>query len=78
MKNQMCGTSSKGVVLFVSGMASFPTPFMVSALNVALASIGKEFAFNAVILSWVPMAIQNCPGFLVTRGLLAKPQEAAD
>jgi uncharacterized membrane protein (DUF485 family) len=59
-------------------MASFPTPFMVSALHVALASIGKEFAFNAVILSWVPTAIQNFPDFLVNRGLLAEPQEAAD
>jgi hypothetical protein len=46
--------------------------------HITLASIGKEFALNAVILSWVPTAIQDCSDFLVNRGLLAEPQEAAD
>jgi hypothetical protein len=58
--------------------ASLLTPFMVSALNVALASIGKEFALNAIILSWVPTAIQDCPDFLVNQSLHAEPQEATD
>jgi hypothetical protein len=51
---------------------------MVSALNVALASIGKEFALNAVILSWVPTAIQDCSDPLANRDLRAEPQEDAD
>ena len=34
---------SKGVVLFVTAMASFLTPFMGSSINIALPTIGREF-----------------------------------
>lgn len=72
MKNQAGDTVSKGVALFISSMASFLAPFMVSALNVALASIGREFALDAVILSWVPTAYLLAAAiFLVPLGRIA-------
>jgi len=40
----------------VSVLASFMTPFMGSAVNVALPVIGKEFQMDAILLSWVATA----------------------
>jgi EmrB/QacA subfamily drug resistance transporter len=37
-------------------LGSFLTPFMLSAVNVALPSIGREFQSDAVLLSWVATA----------------------
>jgi len=72
MKNQAGDAASRGVALFISSMAAFLTPFMVSALNVALASIGREFALDAVILSWVPTAYLLAAAiFLVPLGRIA-------
>ena len=45
--------TSVGVVRFISTISSFITPFISSAVNVALPSIGKEFNIDAVLLSWV-------------------------
>jgi HAD superfamily hydrolase (TIGR01457 family) len=39
--------------LIAATLASFLTPFMGSATNVALPSLGQDFAMNAVLLSWV-------------------------
>ena len=39
MENQ----TDKRVVLLIAAMASFLTPFMLSAVNVALPQIGREF-----------------------------------
>jgi len=44
---------SKGTALLVATLASFLMPFMGSSVNVALPSLGKEFAMDAVLLSWV-------------------------
>jgi EmrB/QacA subfamily drug resistance transporter len=44
----------KQTALVVSCLASFLTPFMGSALNVALPRIASDFAMSAVALSWVP------------------------
>lgn len=44
---------SKGAVLLVTVLSSFLAPLMGSAVNVALPSIGNEFAADAVLLSWV-------------------------
>jgi len=44
---------SKGTALLVATLASFLMPFMGSSINVALPSLGKEFAMDAVLLSWV-------------------------
>jgi len=41
------------VTLVVTTMASFLTPFMGSASNVALPAMGRELSMNALSLSWV-------------------------
>jgi EmrB/QacA subfamily drug resistance transporter len=43
----------KKSVLTVTAFASFLTPFMGSAVNLALPSIGEEFSLNAVTLNWI-------------------------
>jgi len=48
--------NNKRTVLLIATMASFLTPFMGSAINIALPSIGKEFAMDAILLSWVATA----------------------
>jgi EmrB/QacA subfamily drug resistance transporter len=40
-------------VLLVTTLSSFLTPFMGSAINVALPAIAKELSMNALSLSWV-------------------------
>lgn len=45
--------ASKKSVLLVSTFAAFLTPFLSSALNLALPSIGKELHANAISLGWV-------------------------
>lgn len=42
--------------LLVATLASFFTPFMASAINIALPSIGLEFNADAILLSWIPTA----------------------
>jgi len=43
----------KRSVLLVSAFAAFLTPFLGSAVNLALPSIGKEFGATAIELGWV-------------------------
>lgn len=43
----------KRSALLVAAVGSFLTPFMSSSVNIALPSIGKEFAMDAVLLGWV-------------------------
>src|SRR5664280_134810 len=45
--------SFKNSVLLVSTFAAFLTPFLTSAVNLALPSIGKELHSNALSLGWV-------------------------
>jgi EmrB/QacA subfamily drug resistance transporter len=45
--------SFKNSVLLVSTFAAFLTPFLTSAVNLALPSIGKELHANALSLGWV-------------------------
>jgi EmrB/QacA subfamily drug resistance transporter len=42
--------------LVAANLAAFLTPFMSSAINVALPSIGREFSMSAVALGWVATA----------------------
>lgn len=42
--------------LLVTSLASFLTPFMGAATNVALPQIGREFTANAIQLTWVSAA----------------------
>ena len=72
MENGIDGNTSKKVVLLVATMASFLTPFMGSSVNIALPSIGKEFALNAIVLSWVATSyLLAAAAFLVPFGRMA-------
>jgi EmrB/QacA subfamily drug resistance transporter len=48
--------ANRTLVLIVVVLASFLTPFDVSAVNLALPSIGVEFGMDAVTLAWVATA----------------------
>jgi EmrB/QacA subfamily drug resistance transporter len=48
--------TSKGVILLVATIAAFIVPFMGSAVNIALPSIGKELSSDAVTLGWIATA----------------------
>jgi EmrB/QacA subfamily drug resistance transporter len=64
--------SQKGAILLVATVASFLTPFMGSSITVALPPIGREFAANAIAMSWVPSAyLLAAAVFLVPFGRLA-------
>ncbi|MBU7012271.1 MAG: MFS transporter [Theionarchaea archaeon] len=64
--------NSKKSALFVATLGSFLTPFMSSSVNIALPSIGEEFAMNAILLSWVNTAyLLAAAVFLVPFGRVA-------
>lgn len=54
MNRTTSNTVSKQTALLIATLSSFITPFMSSAVNIALPDIGKEFSLDAVILGWVP------------------------
>ncbi|MFQ5996789.1 MAG: MFS transporter [Dehalococcoidales bacterium] len=63
---------SKRTVLLVATMGSFLAPFMGSSINIAIPSIGKEFALDAVLLSWVATSyLLAAAVFLVPFGRIA-------
>jgi EmrB/QacA subfamily drug resistance transporter len=65
-------SSQKRSVLFVAIVSSFLTPFMGSAINVALPAIQREFQLDAIVLAWVPTAyLLSCAVFLVPFGKMA-------
>jgi len=47
------GTANKNVILFIATTTSFILPFLVSAVTVALPTMGREFGMEAVVMSWV-------------------------
>lgn len=60
------------IVLVLVMFTSFITPFIGSAINLALPKIGHEFQLNAVTMSWVTMAfLLSSAVFLVPIGKLA-------
>jgi EmrB/QacA subfamily drug resistance transporter len=64
--------TNKRVVLAVVMLSSFLTPFMASAINVALPSIADEFSIGAVLLTWVATSyLLAAATFLVPFGRLA-------
>ena len=70
--DQISDTSTKRIVLTVSAMAAFLTPFMASSINIALPSIGKEFRMDAVVIGWVATAyLLAAAMFLVPFGKIA-------
>ncbi|MGB2815036.1 MAG: hypothetical protein WBC75_08115, partial [Dehalococcoidales bacterium] len=66
------GNVNKKAVLLVATMVAFLTPFMGSSVNVAIPTIGKEFAMDAVSLGWVAMSYLLATSvFLVPFGRIA-------
>lgn len=60
-------TANRRPALIIAVLASFLTPFMVSAINVALPAIAKEFKADAVSLSWV------ATGYLLAAAMFLVP-----
>lgn len=72
MNNTTGETTSKSSVLLVATFAAFLTPFLGSAVNLALPSIGKEMNASAIGLSWVISSfILSSAVFLLPFGHLA-------
>ncbi len=62
----------KRIALFIAILAGFITPFDLSAVIVALPSIGAEFSMDAITLSWISTAYLLAAGvFLVPFGRIA-------
>ncbi|HHT64101.1 MAG: MFS transporter [Bacillota bacterium] len=62
----------KKYALIVITLASFLTPFMGSAINLAIPAIGRDFNSNTIILSWVATSyILASAAFLVPFGRLS-------
>jgi len=58
--------------LLVTTLGSFLIPFMGSSVNIALPSIGKEFAMDAVLLSWITTSyLVSAAIFLIPFGRIA-------
>ena len=49
----MDDNANRTPVLIVATLSSFLTPFMASSVNIALPSIGREFAMSVVLMGWV-------------------------
>lgn len=68
----MLDSPAKRAALLVFTVSSFLTPFMASAIGVALPQIGREFGIDAVYLSWTMTAfLLSAAVFLVPFGRLA-------
>jgi len=72
MHNEKEENTSKKSVLFVATFAAFLTPFMGSAVNLALPSIGRDLNASAIELGWVISSfILSSAIFLLPFGRLA-------
>jgi EmrB/QacA subfamily drug resistance transporter len=49
-------STDKNFILIITTLAAFLTSFGATSMNVALPTIGREFAMDAVLLSWVVTA----------------------
>ena len=63
----------RNYILIITTLSSFMTPFMSSAINLALPSIGKEFSLNAIVLGWIATSF-----LLATAALLLPAGRLAD
>ncbi|MGB9980581.1 MFS transporter [Methanobacterium sp.] len=59
--------NTKMTALIIATLASFVSPFIAAAINIALPAIGSEFQTNAVLLSWIPTS------FLLASAMFAVP-----
>jgi EmrB/QacA subfamily drug resistance transporter len=72
MKPDISEETSKKSILLVATFAAFLTPFLGSAVNLALPSIGKDLNANAISLGWVISSfILSSAIFLLPFGRLA-------
>ncbi|MDD1685846.1 MFS transporter [Methanoregula sp.] len=63
---------TRDIALFIALLAGFLTPFDLSAVNIALPSIGGEYAMDAIEMSWIATAYLLASGvFLLPFGRLA-------
>ncbi len=61
--------TTKQIALFIALLAGFLTPFDLSAVNIALPSIGSEFSMDAIEMGWIATAYLLAAGvFLVPFG----------
>ena len=68
----MITLDDKRAALVASTAAAFLTPLMASSVNIALPSIGRDFAMDALSLSWIATsAVLAAAIFLVPFGRLA-------
>jgi EmrB/QacA subfamily drug resistance transporter len=63
----MDNDTTKTSALIIVTIASFTTPFISTAINIALPAIGREFAIDAILLSWIPTS------FLLIAAMFAVP-----
>jgi MFS family permease len=64
--------ANRRAALIVACLSSFLTPFMGTAVNIALPAIGKEFKMSAVALGWVATAyLLASAAFLLPTGRLS-------
>lgn len=72
VKNPVNDGINRNVVLFICALSSFTTPFMMSSFNIAVPTIGREFALDAIWLSWISIAFTLSSSiFLVPFGKIA-------
>lgn len=61
-----------GMILLITSLGSFLTPFMGSSITVAIPGIGAEFFSDAILLSWVATSyLLTSAIFIVPMGRLA-------
>lgn len=64
--------ATRTAALMVATSGAFLTPFMGSAINIALPTIGGEFAADAIVLGWISTAyLLSAAVFLVPFGRVA-------
>ncbi len=72
INNHVGSKANRRAAVLVATMGAFFTPFMGSSVNIALPTIGKEFALDAVVLGWIPTAyLLAAATLLVPAGRLA-------
>ena len=70
-KDESGNREGRTSALIAATLAAFLTPFMSSAVNVALPTIGREFQMDAVALSWIATSfLLSAAIFLVPCGRL--------
>jgi EmrB/QacA subfamily drug resistance transporter len=72
MSDPVSNGTTKRVVLIVTTIASFTSPLALSAVNIALPTIGKELSMDAVMLGWIATALlMSSAALLVPFGRIA-------